>query len=376
MIRFLTSGESHGKKLAGILEGMPAGLDLSESYINYHLSRRQKGFGRSDRMKQPDTVEIVSGIYQEKTAGSPITCIIKNNPDNDWLYEPGQDRDVYIPRPGHADYEGLQKYRFDTIRPVIERASARETAMRVALGSITRKFLEECNIIIASHVIQIGTIRIDKKYFSSIISASEILQRTESSPLNVIDPAAEKFMTELITHVREEGDSLGGIIELIADGLPPGLGSYRHCDKRLTGMIMQAIGSIPGAKGVEIGDGFSLAGRMGSDSQDEFSVHEGKISRLTNHYGGLEGGMTTGQPLIIRAVMKPIPTIRKSLSSFDIRTKAPSDAHYERADVCAVPAFGVIAESMLALTLINPFLEKFGGDSVQEIKERYPINKD
>ena len=371
MIRFLTSGESHGKILTGILEGMPSGIEIQEDYINRHLARRQTGYGRSGRMKQPDTVDLVSGLYKGKTSGSPITCIIRNQSGNDWLHETGDSHDVYIPRPGHADFTGLRKYRLDNIRPVIERASARETAMRTALGAIALKFLEEFSIRIISHVIQIGPVRISDEWLSRNISIKDIVDKTAGSRLNVIDPDTELFMMKQIDQSVESGDSLGGIIELIAEGLPAGLGSYQHPDRRLTGLIMGAVGSIPAVKGVEVGEGFMIAKHEGSRAQDEFLVNNGVVVRTSNRCGGLEGGMTNGQSLIIRAAMKPIPTIRNPLSSFDIRNLMPAEAHYERADTCAVPAFGVIAESVLALTLVNPFLEKYGGDSLEEIKERF-----
>ncbi len=374
MIRILTSGESHGNTLTGIMEGMPSGLSIEGKYLDHHLARRQKGYGRSERMRKPDTAEITSGLYKGKTTGSPVTCIIKNQSGNDGLKDARFGSEVFIPRPGHADYAGAEKYRLNDLRPVMERASARETAMRVALGSIARRLLEEFGICIASHVLQVGPVRISPDAAGANLAPADILDRTEHSEMNVIDPEAEKEMIAMIKKTGKEGDSLGGIIELVADGLPAGIGSYQHPDRRLPGLIMQAVGSVPGAKGVEIGDGFLFAGQKGSGSQDEFLIRNGQVTRITNHCGGIEGGMTTGQTLILRAVMKPIPTIQKRLKSFDIRSLASAEAHYERADVCAVPAFGVIAESMLALALVNPFLEKFGGDSVSEIMDSFKRN--
>lgn len=366
MIRFLTAGESHGREITGIIDGLPAGLEIDLSYMQYHLSRRQHGYGRSERMSVPDEVEIVSGLYNGKTTGAPVTCVIPNR-----LSSADFSKEVFIPRPGHADETGLKKYKYDNFRPVIERASARETAIRVALGSFARKFLEEFQIVIASHVIQIGTVKISPEVFFSPKKAEDILRLSETSVLHVADSAAEQEMIRLIDQAKQDGDSLGGVVEILADGLPAGLGSYRQWDARLGGLIMQTVGSVPGAKGVEIGDGFGLASVTGSRAADEFVIRNGKPERLSNHNGGLEGGMTTGQPLVVRAAMKPIPTIRKALSSYDIRTNTPADAHYERADVCAVTSFGVVAESMLALALVNPFLEKYGGDSVGEIKQRF-----
>ncbi len=367
MIRFLTAGESHGRELTGIIDGIPAGLHIDSSYINYHLKRRQHGYGRSERMLVPDEAEIVSGLHNGKTTGAPVTCIIRNQQENSAVLN----QEVFIPRPGHADETGFKKYRLVTIRPVMERASARETAMRVALGSFARKLLEEFRIIIASHVIQIGPIRISPEAHAASKKAEDILRLSETSVLHVTDPEAEGQMIRLIDKTKQDGDSLGGIAEILGDGLPAGLGSYRQSNARLGGLIMQSVGSIPGAKGVEIGDGFGFATVTGSEAADEIMIRNGKPERLSNHNGGLEGGMTTGQQLIVRAAMKPIPTIKKALSSYDIRTSTPAGAHYERADVCAVTSFGVVAESMLALTLINAFLEKFGGDSMEEIRERF-----
>lgn len=368
MVRWLTSGESHGSCITGIIDGIPAGLTLEEEYINYHLQRRQKGYGRSARMQIPDKAEILSGLNQNRTTGAPLTIMIRHRESAET--EPGF-AEVWIPRPGHADDAGRKKYRLDNFRPVIERASARETAMRVALGSVARKFLEEFSVYIASHVVQIGQVRIAPNIFFHTKKASEILRYTQNSQLHVLDREAEDAMEFVIHEAQRKQDSIGGIIEIVTDGLPVGLGSYRQWDCRLSGLLMQAIGSIPGCKGVEIGDGFAMAAMPGSECADVFIQKNHRWRRKTNHAGGIEGGMTNGEPLILRAVVKPVPTIPQPLPSYDIRTDEPASMHYERADTCVVNAFGVVAEAMVALTLINPFLEKFGGDSIEDIRKNW-----
>jgi chorismate synthase len=382
MIRFLTAGESHGRELSGIIEGIPAGMELPAEYIDAHLSRRQKGYGRGGRMKiESDRVEILSGVRFGKTIGSPIALRIQNNDWPTWedimAIKAGKESEkimkVTLPRPGHADLAGVLKYGFDDIRPVIERSSARETAMRVALGSIARKFLEEFNIRIASHVIQIGKIKTEKsKVKTEELNTPEITKLSDASEVRVLDPAISRQMIAAIKTAQKAGNSLGGIFELIVDGLPAGLGSYTHWDKKLDGILAQHICSIPAVKGVEIGDAFLNAARFGSEVHDEILYDKKKgYYRKTNRCGGLEGGVTTGQRLIVRGAMKPIPTLARPLMSVDIHTKKPAAAHKERTDTCSVPAAAVVAEAMTALALINPFLEKFGGDSLQEIKKHF-----
>ncbi len=386
MVRFLTAGESHGKGLIGIIEGIPAGLDLEADYVNLQLFRRQQGYGRGGRMKiENDHAEIISGVRFGKTIGSPIGLIVWNKDWENWNdkmaigklseEEIEKIKKITLPRPGHADLAGALKYGFDDIRPVIERSSARETAMRVALGTIARKLLEEFGVTIASHVVQIGKMKITN-YELQITNwkTSDITKLSDTSEVRCVDKdVAEKMIGE-IKSAQKAGDSLGGIFEVLVDGLPAGLGSYTHWDKKLDGILAQHMASIQAIKGVEIGNAFENAARFGSEVHDEIFYDEPRgYYRKTNRAGGLEGGVTTGERLIIRAAMKPIPTLARPLMSVDMGTKQPASAHKERTDTCSVPAASVVGEAMTALALINPFLEKFGGDSVDEIKSR--LNK-
>ncbi|MBL7996794.1 chorismate synthase [bacterium] len=385
-MRFLTAGESHGKGLSGVIEGIPAGLELTAEYIDHQLYRRQQGYGRGGRMKiESDRAEIISGVRLGKTIGSPISLLVWNKDWENWKEimpvevqkVTNKIKKVTLPRPGHADLAGVLKFGFDDIRPVIERSSARETAMRVALGSVARKLLEEFGITIASHVIQIGKVRIQNSQFKiQNFSIAEITKLSDDSEVRALDSAVTKKMIDEIKSAQKEGNSLGGIFEVIVDGLPEGLGSYTHWDKKLDGILAQYICSIPAIKGVEIGDAFENAGKFGSEVHDEIFFDEKKgYYRKTNRCGGLEGGMTTGDRLIIRGAMKPLPTLARPLMSVDIETKKSASAHKERTDTCSVPAAAVVAEAMTALALINPLLEKFGGDSIEEIKIRYDREK-
>ncbi|KAB2878070.1 chorismate synthase [bacterium] len=385
-MRFLTAGESHGKGLVGIIEGIPAGLELAAEYIDHQLHRRQQGYGRGGRMKiESDRAEIISGVRFGKTIGSPIGLLVWNKDWENWKdvmpVEAQRDKNkikkVTLPRPGHADLAGILKFGFDDIRPVIERSSARETAMRVALGSVARKLLEEFGVTIASHVIQIGKIKIQNSTFKiQNFSVSEITKLSDDSEVRALYPEDSKKMIDEIKAAQKEGNSLGGIFEVVVDGLPAGLGSYTHWDKKLDGILAQYICSIPAVKGVEIGDAFENAGKFGSDVHDEIFYDEKKgYYRKTNRSGGLEGGMTTGERLILRGAMKPIPTLARPLMSVDIETKKSASAHKERTDTCSVPAAAVVAEAMTALALINPFLEKFGGDSMNEIKKHLQFHR-
>ncbi len=382
MIRFLTAGESHGKGLSGIIEGIPAGLELSAEYIDHQLYRRQQGYGRGGRMKiESDRAEILSGVRLGKTIGSPIGLLVWNKDWKNWqdimpveaLKGTDKIKKVTLPRPGHADLAGILKFGFDDIRPVIERSSARETAMRVALGSIARKLLEEFGIEIAAHVIQIGKIRIQNaEYRIQNFTTSKITKLSDASEVRALDTNDSQKMIAEIKAAQKKGDSLGGIFEVVVDGLPAGLGSYTHWDKKLDGILAQHIASIHAVKGVEIGDAFANAGKFGSDVHDEIFYNEKKgYYRKTNRSGGLEGGVTTGERLVIRGAMKPIPTLARPLMSVDISTKKSASAHKERTDTCSVPAAAVVAEAMAALALINPFLEKFGGDSLKEIQKHF-----
>ncbi len=372
MLRYLTAGESHGRALVGILEGMPAGLEMDEATINHQLRRRQCGYGRGGRMKiEADRARILSGVRFGKTLGSPIALMVENRDWENWkdrmaVTPDGEADPVLIPRPGHADLSGMIKYGFGDIRNVFERSSARETAVRVAVCTVARKLLETFGILIASHVVAIGGARVEGSGDESNSLSDGVVDR---SPVRCLDPEAEHAMTAEIDRAKEAGDSLGGVFEVVVSGLPVGLGSYVHWDRRLDGRLAQALMSIQAIKGVEIGLGFESAYRNGSEVHDEILYEErgkGVYSRRTNRAGGLEGGMTNGEPLILRAAMKPIPTLTKPLRSVHVHSKEAVSAHRERSDVCAVPAASIVGESVVAFVLADAFLEKFGGDCVEE----------
>jgi len=386
-LRYLTAGESHGKALIGILEGIPSGLSLSAEDINRDLGRRQMGYGRGGRMKiESDHAEILSGVRWGKTIGSPITLLIENKDYKNWIKgmspyaeDDGSIPAVTRPRPGHADLTGAIKYYHHDMRNVLERSSARETAVRVALGAVAKKFLQAFHITIGSFVIQIGKIGVkgSRENFPTLESSNprtleSLFRKAEKSPVRCPDEQAAKKMTTLIDRIMKSGDSLGGVFEVFATGVPAGLGSYIQWDRRLDGRLAQALMSIQAIKGVEAGLGFEMSRRSGSEVMDEiFYSHHYGYYRKTNNAGGMEGGMTDGMPIILRAAMKPIPTLRRALRSIDITTKKPVEAAYERSDICAVPAAGVIGEAMVALTITDAFLEKFGGDSMKEIQQHY-----
>jgi chorismate synthase len=384
-IRFLTAGESHGKGLTVIIEGFPSGMDFDPAYLDLHLQRRKSGYGRGLRMKiESDQVEVLSGIRFGKTLGTPISVIMKNNDWANWkdrmdMFGTGEGIEkITIPRPGHADLTGLQKYGFDDIRNVIERASARETAMRVTAGTFARKLLVHFDIQILSFVEKIGNISSKKKLFYSllrndqtVLNDSSLWIDVENSSVRVPDKVQEAPIVKKIKEAKKHGNTLGGTFVVIAKGMPPGLGSYVHFDKRLDAQIAQAIMSIPAVKAVEIGDGFTSADKFGSQVHDEIIYKAGKISRRTNRSGGLEGGITTGLPLLVRGAMKPIATLMTPIKSIDLDKKAAVEARRERSDVTAVPACAVIAESMLAWVIASAFLEKFGGDSLSDIEGNY-----
>jgi len=377
-LRYLTAGESHGRALVGILEGMPAGLAISLDEINRQLKRRQHGFGRSGRqLIEKDRVEVLSGIRFGKTIGSPIALVIWNRDWENWKErmdpweEPPDDKPVTVPRPGHADLAGAIKYRHHDIRNVLERASARETAMRVALGAIARQLLEHLGIAIASHVVQIHDVKsnVDVLQFEDL---KELNERADASPVRCLDPEAEKGMLARIQEAMGRKETVGGVFEVIARGVPVGLGSHVHWDRKLDGEIARAMMSIQGMKGVEVGLGFAASARWGSEAHDPIYYEpERGFYRRTSRAGGIEGGMTTGGPLIVRVAMKPLSTLSEPLDSVDLITKEPKKAHVERSDVCAVPAASVIGEHVLALVLADALLEKLGGDSMAEIEERY-----
>ncbi len=388
MIRFLTAGESHGKSLTTIVEGFPSNLELTKKYIDYHLKRRQAGYGRGLRMKiESDAVEIISGIRFGKTIGSPICMLIKNKDWDNWkevlsIEQPTNNLNidkVTIPRPGHADLVGVLKYNFDDIRNSIERSSARETAARVAAGSVARKFLEEFGITIGSFVESIGGIYPEESYLIDLLenklpksfSASQVSLKADKSQLRVLDTKQEERIIKKIKAAKKKGDTLGGTFVTIASGVPAGLGSFMHYDRKLDAALAQSIMSINAVKGVEIGSGFDSSNNFGSQVHDEIILKQNSLSRKTNHSGGIEGGISTGLPIIIRSAMKPIATLMQPLQSVDLKTMKKVDARRERSDFVAVPACAVISESMLAWTLAEFFLEKFGGDSLEETKTNY-----
>jgi len=387
MIRYLTAGESHGKALVGILEGIPAGASLDADYLNCQLRRRQQGYGRGGRMKiETDTVEILSGVRFGRTLGSPIALMIRNNDWQNWMERMSIDGDgpgvekITIPRPGHADFAGSLKYGFEDLRNVIERSSARETAMRVAVCTIARKILADCGIFIGSHVLAIGKAEIkDRSQIDQLLAKSmkkgktgsySISEIADRSSVRILNSTVEAKAISFIKKAKKDGDTLGGVFEVIVSGLPPGLGSYVQWDRRLTAILAQALMSIQAIKGVEIGDGFGNAHAYGSEVHDEFFIKSGSIGRKTNRAGGMEGGMTNGEPLIIRAAMKPISTLAHPLNSVDLAAGKSVQARYERSDVCAVPAVSIVGEAVAAIPIANALLEKYGGDSLKELQGR------
>ncbi len=382
-LRYITAGESHGKALSGILEGIPSGLLLSSEDIDGDLKRRQGGYGRGGRMKiESDHAEIISGVRWGKTIGSPVTVLVENRDFKNWSEGMSSDPafegsipPVTKPRPGHADLTGAIKYDHHDVRNILERSSARETAMRVALGAIAKKFLSEFNINIGSFVVQIGKVEMQDTVYR-IQDAKNLLsffEKAERSPVRCPDAAASKRMVGIINKAIKEGNSLGGIFEVFVIGAPVGLGSHIQWDRKLDGRLARALMSIQAIKGVEIGLGFEMGKRFGSEVMDEILYNQGSgiFYRKTNNAGGIEGGMTNGMPIILKAVMKPIPTLRKPLRSVDIVTKGPIKAAYERSDICAVPAAAVVGEAMSALTIADAFLDKFGGDSMIETRRNY-----
>ena len=375
--KFTTAGESHGKALVAIVEGVPAALAIDVDQINHELWRRQQGYGRGGRMKiETDTVEILSGVRHGKALGSPIALMIKNDDFVHWEdvmssealeTEPKNPRIVTRPRPGHADLAGGQKYQTRDLRDILERASARETAARVACGAIAKQLLSAFGVEIRSHVIQLG----GSPETPIAATFEQIAAIPKDTPLNCANDEVQQQMIAAIDAAKADGDTLGGVYEVIARGLPVGLGSHTSWEDKLDGRIARAIMSIHATKAVEIGEGVANAGRRGSEVHDEI-VHDGdSFARSTNRAGGLEGGITNGEELRVRGYMKPIATLRKALKSVDINTKEASDAAFERSDITAVPAAGVIGEAMLAVVLANAMREKFGGDSIDEMKRNF-----
>src|SRR2546425_1024380 len=383
IFRFLTAGESHGQALTAVIDGVPAGLALGEADINVDLARRQRGYGRGGRMKiERDQVHIVSGVRWGFTLGSPITLQIANRDWENWQAtmsvappEPGApQKEVTRPRAGHAAIAGAMKYGHRDIRNVLERSSARETTARVAVAGVAKRLLAAFGITILSHVTEIGGVRISHDLD---LPWEEIRRRAEVSEVRCADPTAEAEMVAAIDDAKAKGDTLGGVFEVVALGCPVGLGSYVQWDRRLDGRIAQALCAIQAIKGVEFGLGFETARRPGSQVHDEILLDaQGGFRRASNNAGGLEGGVTNGQPVVVRAAMKPLSTLRTPLRSVDVATKEAVEAVVERSDVSAGPAAGVVGEAMLALALVTPFLEKFGGDSIDEIRRNHRAYQD
>jgi chorismate synthase len=374
-LRFLTAGESHGPALIGIVEGIPSGLALDAETLLAQARRRKLGFGRGNRQNiETDEIRIVGGVRRGFTIGSPVALILENKDHVRWAEIMRVDapadgapaaRQVHVPRPGHADRIGGIKYARDDLRDVLERASARETAMRVALGTVARTLLAELGISIASRVVRIGR-AVDETPWRDV-PPDEI----DASPVRALDPVATAAMVREIEAAKESGDSVGGVFEVVAHGVPVALGSYAQWDRRLEGEVGRTFMALNAIKGVEIGLGFGAAARLGSEAHDEYEPGDGARTRYrTNRAGGIEGGMSTGQPIVVRAAMKPIATLMRPLDSVDLRTGEATRAHVERSDTCAVPAAAVIGESLLALVLADAVLDKFGGDSMDELLER------
>ncbi|CAN5306606.1 chorismate synthase [soil metagenome] len=378
MLRWLTAGESHGPELVAIIEGMPAGVPVSPADIQADLQRRKLGYGRGARMKfEQDELTISGGIRFGLTMGSPVALRIGNTEWPRWVdvmsatpvdvetLPKGRGAALTRPRPGHADLVGMQKYDFDESRNVLERASARETAARVALGAVARKLLGELGVTLVAHTLSIGEVRVPD---GSALPVPGDVQALDADPLRCLDPATSALMVAEVDRAHEDGDTLGGVVEVLAYGVPPGLGSYVHWDRRIDSQLAAALMGIQAIKGVEVGDGFETTRRRGSQAHDELVTDGTEISRLSDRAGGTEGGMTTGTILRVRAGMKPIATVPHALRTVDVATGQAADAQHQRSDVCAVPAAGVVAEAMVALVLANSMLEKFGGDSVAETR--------
>ena len=380
MLRFVTAGESHGQALVAWISGLPAGVPVDLEFIGRELHRRQLGFGRGGRQRiEKDQADILAGVRHGVTIGAPIALRIENRDWKNWEKampvedsEGAEDarRRLTAPRPGHADLAGSQKFNLHDARYILERASARETAARVAVGALAKLFLREFGVTVLSHTIAVGHVRLEREAtWDEIVAICENLE----SPLRCVDPEAEAKMKAEVDHVLRAGDSVGGIFEVIARGLPPGLGTHAQWDEKLDGKIAQAIMSIQAVKAVEIGAGVTNSGSFGSEVQDEIRYDKGvrRFDRSSNRAGGLEGGITNGQDVVVRGYLKPISTLRRALLTADMNTKEEVKAAYERSDVCVVPAGGVAGEAMLSLILAGAFLEKFGGDSIEETRRNF-----
>lgn len=379
MLRWLTAGESHGPSLVAILEGLPAHVEVTTDDISDSLARRRLGYGRGARMKfEADEVTLTGGVRHGRTQGGPVAIEVGNTEWPKWetvmaadpvapevLEKQARNAPLTRPRPGHADLAGMQKYDFEDARPILERASARETAARVALGRVASNFLEQATgARIVSHVLEIGGVRTPSRE----LPTADDVARLDEDPVRCFDPDGSKQMVERIDQAHKDGDTLGGVVEVVVHGLPPGLGSHVHWDRRLDARLAGALMGIQAIKGVEVGDGFELAATPGSLAHDEIVPTEEGLRRVSGRSGGTEGGMTTGEVLRVRAAMKPIATVPRALRTVDVATGEEAVAHHQRSDVCAVPAAGIVAEAMVALVVADAVLEKFGGDSVGETR--------
>ncbi len=382
MLRWLTAGESHGPALVAVLEGLPAGVEVTTADVAADLARRRLGYGRGARMSfEQDEVAILGGVRHGVTLGAPVAVQVGNTEWPKWqqvmsadpvdpveLEGLARNAPLSRPRPGHADLVGMQKYGFDDARPVLERASARETAARVALGAVVRAFLQQVGgVEVLSHVVELGTVRAPEGCWP----APGDRDRVDADPVRCLDPAASAAMVAEVDEAQKAGDTLGGVVEVVVHGLPPGLGSHVHWDRRLDSRLAGALMGVQAIKGVEVGDGFALARLRGSAAQDEIEPGPDGVRRRGNHSGGTEGGMSTGEVLRVRAAMKPISTVPRALDTVDVRTGEAAKAINQRSDVCAVPAAGIVAEAMVALVLADAVLEKFGGDSVVETRRAW-----
>jgi len=368
MLRYLTAGESHGPGLVTIVEGLPAGLEVRAEGIAAELRRRRHGFGRGKRMGlEQDELEILGGVRFGRTLGSPVAVLVRNTEWPNWQEqmspEPGEaGKRMTTPRPGHADLAGMLKYDTHDARDILERSSARETAARTVAGYLAKQLLATVGVEVLSHVVSIGEVDVKE----GIVPAPGDLDRIDASPVRTLDPEAEERMIAAIEQARDSKDTLGGVVEVLAHGVPAGVGSHVHWDRRLDARLAGALMSIQAIKGVEVGDGFTGARRWGSEAHDEIAYRDGEFTRATDRAGGTEGGMSTGQPLRVRAAMKPLSTLMQPLASVDVDTKEEAGAFRERSDVCAVPAAGVVAEQMVALVLAAEMQRMFGGDTVDD----------
>jgi len=379
MLRWLTAGESHGPQLTAVLEGLPAGVEISTQDIQLALARRRLGYGRGARMKlELDQASFTGGVRHGKTMGGPIAIVIENTEWPKWQQVMSADvideseltgaraEALTRPRPGHADFTGMQKYGFLDSRPVLERASARETAARVALGEVASAFLRELGIELVTHTVALGTVQAEA---SMSLPRPENVDQIDEDPLRAFNAELSAAMVAEVDKAHKDGDTLGGVVEVLVYGMPPGVGSFVHWDRRLDSQLAGALMGIQAIKGVEVGDGFETARRRGSEAHDEIKIAEsGLVERITDRAGGIEGGMSNGEIIRVRAAMKPISTVPRALQTIDVATGEEAKAHHQRSDVCAVPAAGVVAEAMVALTIANAVLEKFGGDSITETK--------